>query len=189
MGTNRSVLQSHIPESGYRDRAGILMKRWCLKGKIATLGLISALIALIGFNGCASVESMSKPIEAQFTVPAGEIHQLNIYANKSQTIKGSWKADKAVYRWWTNPSGVAYSLEQDNGKTLRVFQPTSADPEPGFLKDEKVVDHSMVGMQGGELSIKCGPPYGESGYYTICFMPYPYDTHGDVNIIIRYWLQ
>jgi hypothetical protein len=44
-------------------------------------------------------------------------------------------------------------------------------------------------MQGGDISIKCDLPYGESGYYTICFYSFNYETNENVNITVRYWLE
>jgi len=139
----------------------------------------------------STASSIPSLVETQFTVPEGEVQRLNIYANKGQTIKGSWKSNKAVYRWWTSPGGVAYPLEDYGAdfRITRVFEPTPIDPEPGFWLEGNRVVHSMVGMLGGDIDIICDTPYGESGYYTLCFMPSPYDIAESVNITVSYRLE
>lgn len=147
------------------------------------------LVLILVLAGCKSTRST--PTEIQFTVSGNEIHRLNIYANKGQTIKGSWKSDNAVYRWWTSPGGVAYPLE-DYGTEFGitgVHEPTNQDPQPGFWINGKEIEHSMAGTYGGDINIKCDHPYGESGYYTICFYSLFYETNENVNITVSYWLE
>jgi len=160
--------------------------------RILSLIIISILVVVSSsLVGCGCFSTAPTPTETQFIVEGGKIYQLDIYANKGQTIKGSWKSDKAVYRWWTNPGGAAYPLETyaADSKITGVFEPTPLDPEPGFWIEGQRIEHSMAGMSGGDISIKCDRPYGESGYYTICFMPFPYDTQEIVNITVYYWLE
>lgn len=158
-----------------------------MNGKMVVVILSGILALMLCSNSCIATRSSPVPTDTQFTVAGNKIYRLNIYANRGQTIKGSWKADKAVYRWWTSPGGAAYPLEQYTSRITGVFEPTPLDPEPGFWIEGKIVEHSMAGMWGGDINIKCDHPYGESGYYTICFMPY--DKGESVNVIIRYWVQ
>ena len=157
--------------------------------RVSILAFSITLVLMMVLSSCMTPKPT--PTETQFIVAGGEIHRLSIYADKGQTIKGSWKADKAVYRWWTNPGGAAFPLEiyGAEAKITGVSEPTPLDPEPGFWIEGKRVEHSMAGISGGDINITCDLPYGESGYYTICFMPFPYDSHDNVNIIVRYWIE
>jgi hypothetical protein len=143
--------------------------------------LLVAMLLILG--ACAPTPEYT---ETQFTVSGGTIYRLNIFANEGDTIEGYWKADGAVYRWWTSPGGCAYPLEKYSEEVTGVFQPTPLDPEPGFWIEGKEVRHSMGGMFGGDINIECKVPYGQSGYYTVCFMPWPYDTNQSVNVTVRY---
>ena len=166
------------------------MKGIVLRNLLLTIIVLTLLTSPV-LIGCGLSLTNTTPVEIRFTVEGGNIYQLDIYANKGQVIKGNWKSDKAVYRWWTNPSDAAFPLEiySADAKITGVFKPTPIDPEPGFWIEGKSVEHSMGGVLRGDILINADLPYGESGYYTICFMPYPYDTQENVNITARYWLE
>jgi hypothetical protein len=174
-------------------------------GKLFLIILSTAIVVSIFLIGCTTRHRLLpafctlSTIDTQFTAVGGQVYRLNIYATKGQIIEGSWKSDIPVYRWWTAPGGAAYPLEDySNPRILGVAEPYPLHPEPGFYElaregdmvwatgskgDETIT--SMVGLTGCTISIKCT----ESGYYSICFMPYPYDTKESANILVHYTIS
>ena len=152
-------------------------------------------IGVIVLTGCKN----TVPIDSQITVAGGQVYRLTVYMEIGQTIKGSWKSDNPFYGWWTNPAGAAfYPLNIRENETLirSVVEPGSDQRlglSPGFFINDgsniSKVEPYNFGAYGGEINIESVKPYAGSGYYTLCFLPFPFDTPKSAIINIHYWIK
>ena len=139
------------------------------------------------------------PIDSQVKVSGGQVYRLTVYMEIGQTIKGSWKSDNPLYVWWTNPAGAAfYPLNIRENETLirSVVEPGSDQRlglSPGFFINDgsniSKVEPYDLGAYGGTINIESVKPYAGSGYYTLCFLPFPFDTPKSAIINIHYWIK
>jgi hypothetical protein len=148
--------------------------------------LLTPLVAILG--GC----SQAKPIDTQITVIGGQVYRISIYAEKGQTITGSWKPDKFIYNWWTSPGGSAYypfDYMDQPVEGRREVAPPGGDGKdvssPGFLvRDGNITTVENWGWLrgGGLINIECDI----SGFYTLCFYLGPLDTNESTSVNIHY---
>ena len=152
-------------------------------------------ISSIVLTGCNN----TVPIDSQITVSGGQVYRLTVYMEIGQTIKGSWESDNPLYVWWKNPGGTAfYPLDTRENETLirSVVEPGSDQRlglSPGFFINDgsniSKVEPYNFGAYGGAINIESVKPYAGSGYYTLCFLPFPFDTPKSAIINIHYWIK
>lgn len=149
---------------------------------------IAAIIALSGCSPTSTRPPILEHTEKQFTVATGEIYRLNIFVNEGDTITSYWKADNALYCWYTDSRGVAkpivdYGVGSNGERVIGVREPGPeeypclriADADGNYLRDE-----SMDGSNGNEFQLEAS----QTGYHSICFMLFYSDEN--TNVVIRY---
>jgi hypothetical protein len=103
--------------------------------------------------------------DIQASLKPEEIYRINVFAEISDIIEYSWKADQAIQFWYTTSIGVSMAPRNDRPMSLIPSDNPYYEPPHGS---------SQGGPQwafGDEYSIKIEGGYYGTGYYTFKFMP------------------
>jgi len=153
---------------------------------IIILSLVLAMMA-VGIGGCGTVnptETTSSYIETRFVVSGDKVYRLDIFISEGSTIEGYWKADSALFFWYTTPTGRAlprqdYGTGPHGERVIDVREPgTLYGDEPALriadANGSYIYDDPMDGCGGGEFKIRAT----QKGYYSLCFMAYSGESVG-----------
>ena len=164
-------------------------------------------------TGCATTvptpAQETEYTETNFMVYEGDTYRFNFFLNQGESFNCYWKANDYLQCWYTNSYGQAklrkeVQIDPNIGRS-RLWEPgeipfkswmgditdwTSMKENYGFIIEYEDNEGNFVefetldGGRAGDVQIEAD----RTGYYTLCFYIFYYDTES-VDVVLRYRVE